>query len=236
VVADAGGDWYLIQWAASANFTVYHVDKELNLTELGKFAGNGFHSVDILDARFIAKDVLHFFWGDVVSDGNHLRMRCVDFDVKQKKWLHAREIYRLDQFVGSANEPTVFQLPDDSLHYLWRIDEGARHTEATGLYYQAEADGKTVKVAPGYEYRAVALGDRLLVCYTVEESPNKVFFRVIHHGAPGPVSEITVAKGRKYNLRSEDLLLHADKERLWFMNTVNTAALYELKIDEETKP
>ncbi len=124
------GAWYLVQGAP--HFTVYRVDGDLNLTLLGDFAGKGHHSTRILDARFISKDVLHLFWGDVLSSGNHLRMRCVDFDVKKRKWSHNREIFRLDQFVSSAADPTILQLEDESLHYLWKIDEGADEVSRPG--------------------------------------------------------------------------------------------------------
>jgi hypothetical protein len=233
VVADAEGAWYLVQ--GGPNFTVYQVDKDLNLTQLGNFAGKGHHSVRIADVRFIAKDVLHLFWGDVL-DGNHLRMRCVDFNVKTKKWLHDREIFRLDKFVSSANQPTVLQFKDGSLHYLWRIDEGANQGKATGLYYQAEADGKTVKVSNAYEYRAVAVGNRIVVCYTQEDSPEKVFFRVIQHGILGAESAIAAAKGRKNNLWSEDMALHAEFARIWFANTLARNTVYELKLVEAKEP
>jgi len=229
VVADPDGAWYLIRWSASDPFTVYEVDKELNLTRLGNFAGKGH-----LDARFISKDVLHLFWVDVLS-GNRLRWRCVDFDVKKQKWLHNREIFRLDKFTSSVSGPTVLQLKDESLHYLWRIEEGREQGEATGLYYQAEAEGKTVKVSSGYQYRAIAVGDRIVICYTLEDSPEKVFFRVINHGALGPVSEITAAKGRKHNLWSEYMLLSSESDRIWFVNTINRNTLYELKLVDTKK-
>ena len=227
VVAGPDGSWYLLNWPGSANFTVYEVDKELHLKRLGSFAGKGHHSVRILDARFISKDVLHLFWADVLS-GNHLRMRCVDFDVRRQKWLHNREIFRLDKFVSSANEPTVLQLKDESLHYLWSIDEGERRGEDTGLYCQAEADGKTVKVAGACQYRAIAVGDRIVLCYALEGSPEKVFFRVSHHGTLGPESKIEVAKGR--NLWSEYMLLHSEGDRIWFVNTLAANTVYELKL------
>jgi hypothetical protein len=83
VLADSDGTWYLVQ--GDPHFTVYQADRELNLTRLGDFPGKGHHSTRIVDARFISKDVLHLFWGDVLPRGNHLRMRCIDFDVKQKK-------------------------------------------------------------------------------------------------------------------------------------------------------
>jgi len=235
VVAGPDGGWYLVNWRFGTDFTVYRVDKELNVTQLGNFKGKGHHSIDILDARFISKDVLHLFWGDVLFSDNYLRMRCVDFDVKKQKWVHAREIFRLDKFVSSANEPAVLQVKDESLHYVWKIDEGAAQTKATGLYYQAEADGKTVKFSDGYEYRAIAAGDRIVVCYTLKDSPEKVFFRVIQHGILGPVSEITAAKGRSHNLWSEDLLLYWEPDRIWFMNTLATNALYELRIVDAQK-
>jgi hypothetical protein len=234
VVADTD-NWYLIQ--GSPNFTVYAVDKDLQLTRLGNFSGRGFHSIRVADACFPAKDVLHLLWGDVISPGdNHLRMRCIDFDVRQQKWLHNREIFRLNTFVSSANEPTVLQLKDHSLHYIWRVDEGAKKGEATGVYYQAEADGKTVKIGSEFQYRALSVGDRIVVCYTQEEVPDKVYFRVIKDGTLGPVSEIEAAKGRSHNLWSEDMVLHADGDRIWFVNTLTRDTLYELKLAEATKP
>jgi hypothetical protein len=234
VVAEPDGAWFLIE--GGPKFTVYGVEKDLKLTRLGTFAGKGHHSVAILDARFISKDLLHLFWGDVLPGGNYLRMRCVDFDVKKEKWLHNREVFRLDRVVSSASDPTVLQLKGDSLHYLWRIDEGAKRGEATGLYYQAEADGKTVKICDGYEYRALAVGDRIVVCYTLDGSPEKVFFRVINHGALGPVSEITAGKGRKHDLQSEYMLLSTAAGRIWFANTLRRNTLYELRLVDTEKP
>ncbi len=234
VVADADGAWYLVRWSAGADFTVYQIDNELNLTPLGNFKGTGRHATRILDARCIAKGVLSFFWGDVVS-GNHLRMRCVDFETRTRKWLHARELFRLDKFVSSASSPTVLQTKDGALHYLWRISEGADGGRATGLYYQAEADGRTTKIAGAHEYRAITVGDRIVVCYTLEASPEKVFFRVLHHGAPGPVFELMAAKGQKDNLWSQDLVLYAESNRLWFVNTLSRNTLYELEMVETVK-
>jgi hypothetical protein len=228
VVTDSDGAWYLIQGAP--DFKVYQIDNDLKLTRLGSFTGKGHHSTHILDARFISSDTLHLFWGDVLSGGNHLRMRCIDFDVKKRTWLHNREIFKLDEFVSSANEPTVLKLKDDSLHYLWRIDEGANRGEATGLYYQAEAESKSVKVANGYHYRAIAVGHSVVVCYTLLRSPDKVYFRVLHYGAPGPVTELTVAKGREHNLQDEYMALYAETDRIWFVNTLAPNTLYELKL------
>jgi hypothetical protein len=228
VVADPDGAWYLIE--GGPNFTVHRVDEGLNLTRLGNFTGRGHHGVDIADARFISNEVLHLFWGDVLPRGNHLRMRCVDFDVKRRKWLHDREVFRLDKFVSSAARPTVLQLEDESLHYLWKVDEGAKPSEATGLYYRAEAEARTVKVAAAREYRATAAGDRIVLCYTLDGSPEKVFFRVINQGAPGPVSEVPANKGRKDSLSSEYMQLYAGSDRIWFVNTLRKDRLYELML------
>jgi hypothetical protein len=228
VIAAADGGWYLVQ--VGPEFTVYRIGQGLTPTRLGSFPKRGHHSIRICDARFIAGDVLHLFWGDVLTSGNHLRVRCIDFDVKQKRWLHDREIFRLDRFTSSANEPTVLQFEDGTLHYLWRVDEGAKPGDATGLYYQAESDVQTVKVAKGYDYRAANVGDRIVVCYTQRDAPEKVFFRVILHGTAGPVSEIEAAKGRTHPLSSEDMVLHADAGRLWFVNTLARNTLYELEL------
>jgi hypothetical protein len=234
IVADPDGVWFLIQ--GGPRFTVYQVDQDLKLTRIGEFAGKGHHTIRIQDARFISKDVLHLFWADVLPTGNFLRMRCVDFDVKKQKWLHSREIFQLDKFVSTASEPTVLQLKDDSLHYLWRIDEGATRGDATGLYYQAEADGKTVKISNAREYRAIAVGNLIVVCYSTTESPEKVFFRVINHGALGPASEFTFAKGEEHNVDTEYMVLYAESGRIWFANTLTRDTLYELKLEDAKNP
>ncbi len=234
VAAQPEGDWYLIQSAPLGS--IYQVDGDLKLTKLGEFPGKGQHTIGMLDARFIAKDVLHLFWGEVLSGKNHMRMRCVDLDVRTRKWSHNREIFRLDQFVSSADEPTVLQLEDGSLHYLWRVKEGPEPGEATGLYYQAESEGKTEKISSSYEYRAVLVGNLIVLCYTLAESPEKVFFRVINQGALGPVSEITAAPGRSDPLRIEYMILKGESDRIWFMNTLTMNALYELKLQDMKKP
>ncbi len=234
VVADPDGAWFLIRHGPEC--TVYQIDRKLQLVPVGKFARRGHHSIRIADARFLSKDVLHLFWADVLPQGNQLRMRCVDFDVNARRWLHNREIFRLDTFVGDASEPAVLELKDGSLHYLWRVDEGAKHGEATGLYYQAEADGKTVKVGSGYRYRAAAVGDGIVVCYALDDSPEKVYFRVIHHGTVGPSSEITAARGQKHGVFSECMLLHAESDCVWFMNTLTRNTLYELRLVDAKTP
>ncbi|HZZ82535.1 MAG TPA: hypothetical protein VFE62_28810, partial [Gemmataceae bacterium] len=227
VVPDPSGNWYLISGAPRC--TVHRVTDELKLVAIGEFAGRGHHNTDVLDACFLSRNVLHLFWGDVLAGGNHLRMRCVDFDVTDKKWLHDREIYRLDKFVSSANRPTVLQLANGSLHYQWHVNEGERPSAASGLYYLAESENKQIKLANSYQNCAVRAGDHIISCYTLDNAPDKVFFRVISHGVPGPITEIVASKQA---LWTENLLLHFDGERIWFMNSLATQALYELKLSD----
>lgn len=234
VASDPEGAWYLVQ--GPPRFAIYRIEGNLKLTHLGDFAVRGHHTIRIADARFISKHVLHLFWGDVLPRDNHLRMRCIDFDVIERTWSHDREIFRLDQFVSSAEDPTVLQLADRSLHYLWKVDEGQHRGEASGLYYQAEADGKTEKLSGAIEYRAIAAGNVVVVCYTLGGSPEKVFFRVINRGVVGPVSEIVAAEGRRHPLRSETMLLDVDSDRIRFLSTLTTNALYELKLQDATGP
>ena len=228
VIADAVENWHLVE-GGHTKITVYRADKDLNLTRLGDFAGKGYR------ARFISNDMLHFFWAGSPYRKTGLSLRCVDFDVKHQKWLHKREILQLDKFVY-ANNPTVIQLKDESLHYFWGISEGAKPTEATGLYYQSEVDGKTVKIAQGYDFQAIAVGNRIIVCYVHRDVPEKVFFRVINHGAVGSVSEVTVNKGRDYSMWSENMLIHAESDRIWFVNTMTENTLYELKMVDAKMP
>jgi hypothetical protein len=74
------------------------------------------------------------------------------------------------------------------------------------------------------------------VCYSLKKAPDKVYFRVIRHGAPGPVTEITVAKGRDYYLWAEDMALYAEGDRIWFVNTLLPNALHELKLVDAKRP
>jgi hypothetical protein len=141
-----------------------------------------------------------------------------------------------ERLVSSAHDPTVLQLEDKTLHYLWKVNEGYKPGPATGLYYQAEADGKSLKVASGHEYRAVNVGNRVVVCFTQLNQPDKLSFFVIRHGIAGPVTEIEVAKGREHNLWSEDMVLYADGDRIWFVNTLASNTLFELRLVESQTP
>ena len=229
VVDDQEGGWLLI--VGGPQFTVFRVEADLSLTPLGSFEGEGFHSTNVLDACMIVPGVLHCFWGDVIEPGdNHLRMRCVDFDLRRKTWFHDRVIQRIDEFVSSANRPRVVQLADKTLHYVWRVDTGQRKTKSAGTYYHSESHGKTIKVSDGYEFSAAPCGNRLIVCSSDDAAPNKVFFRVIHNGTVHAPTEIAIGKNREHGLGLEYMALAADADRIWFMNTLATNVVYELRL------
>src|SRR5262249_26523049 len=97
-------------------------------------------------------------------------------------------------------------------------------------------DGRTERIPVGREYRAIAVGNLIVLCYTLAESPEKVFFRVINQGSPGPVTEIPAAGGRASRLRAESMLLGADSGRIRFMNTLMMNTLYELKLEDSKTP
>lgn len=229
IVDDQEGGWLIV--VGEPRFTVFRVEAELGLTALGSFEGEGHHSTNVLDACMIAPGVLHCFWGDVVED-NNLRMRCIDFDVQRKIWLHDRVIQRIDEFVSSANRPKVVQLADKSLHYIWRVDTGQRKTKAAGTYYHSESHGSTVKVSDGFQFSAVPCGNRLICCLTDGAAPNKVFFRVIHNGIADAPTELTIATDRENELWLDTMALAADGDRIWFMNTLDTGVIYELRLSD----
>src|SRR5262249_13691468 len=79
-------------------------------------------------------------------------------------------------------------------------------------------------------------GDRIVVCYTLRSAPDKAFFRVIRHGALGPVTELTIAKDWKHNLSSEYMVLYSEADRIWFVNTLEPNRLFELKLVDTQTP
>jgi hypothetical protein len=234
VVAGPDGVYYLIHWRGGSAFTVFQADQDLKLIRLGDIKRR--QSWGIFDGLFISNDVLHLLCTG--EEPHQAGLRSLDFDLRQKRLLHNREILRLDKHNVWKGE-TVLQLSDGSLHYMWgtwdRGNDAEKNAAArTALYYQSEADTTTVKVADGCHYRAVTLGDRIIVCYTLEKAPDKVFFCVIRHGTVGSVSEITAAKGREHNLWSEDMAFYSEGERIWFMNTLRPNTIYEMKLVDAT--
>src|SRR5262249_15630264 len=103
-------------------------------------------------------------------------------------------------------------------------------TKSAGTYYHSEALGKTIKISDGYQFSAVPCGNRLVVCTSDEASPNKVFFRVIRNGTIHPPTEITIAQDRKHDLWLEYMAIASNADRIWFMNTLATDAIYELRL------
>lgn len=234
VVPTANRKWWLIK--GSPRFELFKIDERLSLIPYGSFAGRGHHTIQVADAKFIAKDVLHIFWGDVLSLGNPLRVRCVDFDVAGNNWIHDREIARFDGFVSSANHPVVLQFPDKSLHYVWRVDEGLGGKDGRGLFYQAESDGKTVKVSDSHQARAIAVGDRIVVAYSNEAAPNKVFFRVINRGSVGPATELVIGEKREHNLSLTEMAFGADGNRIFCASSAMKDAIFEFRLADAAQP
>jgi hypothetical protein len=232
------GSWFVIQ-DRSGFFVIHRVDKDLKLAEVGKIRRR--QSSGLLDARFISKDVLLLFAWD--EEKSQVRLRSIDYDTKERQVLHNREMLRLESGVEPYHG-TVVQAADGSLHYLWgtwdRRDasdpKSTKRDRLAGCYYQTETDAVTVKAGDGYHHRAIGLGDRIVVCYTQENSPDHMYFRVIRHGTLGPVTEVTIAKGREHNLWAEYMVLHAELDRIWFVNTLAPDTLYELKLVDAREP
>jgi hypothetical protein len=237
IVPASDGSWYVIQ-DRSGFFVIHHLDKDLNLAEIGKIRRR--QSARISDALFISSNGLHLF--TTSEEDAHVSLRSIDFDTKERKVLHNREMHRVDRF--TLGEGLFLQLQDGTLHYLWSLEyqrdddepTGKEGDKPNGIYYQAEADSTNLKVGDGIHYCAISVGDRIVVCYTKETAPNKAYFRVIRHGALGPVTEVTIDKDRKHSLWTEDMILHAEADRIWFVNTLAPNGLYELKLVDTTKP
>jgi hypothetical protein len=77
----------------------------------------------------------------------------------------------------------------------------------------------------------IALGSKMVVCYTLEDKPNKVIFRVIQDGTLGPETAVTIARVREHNLWGKYIVLvSAGKDLLWFVNTQEVNTFRELKL------
>jgi hypothetical protein len=238
IVPAPDGSWYVIQ-VRSGFFIIHRVDNDLRRAEIGKIRRS--QSSGVSDVRFISKAILHLFaW----SEGNaHVSLRSIDFDAKERKVLHNREVVRAERFIDFGGGPFL-QLQDGTLHCFWSLNyrrdgagpKGKGQAKPNGIYYQAEADATPRKVADGDHYRAIAMGDRIVVCYTQESAPNTAFFRVIRHGALGPVTAVTIDKGRENNLSEDYMVLYADAERVWFVNTLAPNTLHELRLVDAPKP
>jgi hypothetical protein len=240
-LCSADGSWYLVVWHGNLpqrfEVSVYALDEKLHPTLVGTHHSAGV-AEDVLDAGFSTVDTLHVVWGDIEhaiapkARDNWLRLRTIDLDVRKGRWLNEQEIWRLDRSVGVA--PALHIGQDGSTHYVWEIREGQRKSPASGLFYQAKGTGETLKLADNYNgFKSLMVGKRIVVCYTEEDSPDKVYFRVIQDGRPGPVASITLARPRTHALWGKYVVLgNNGEDSFWFVDTLDINHLYELKVVE----
>lgn len=223
VVPVSDGTWYVVQ-NQSGFFNLHKLDNDLRFTALSKFRGR--ESADTLDARFISRTTLH-----ILAQSTSDSLRAIDFDVKELRMVHNREMLGAEPRVVNG---MILQASDGSLHYLWGIRgrRDSKNVTVDKLYCQAEAKSAILKVGDSYHFRATALGDRIIVCYTNKHAPNQVSVRVIRNGVLGPVTELPIAKNREHNLWSEDMVLHAERDQIWFVNTLQPNTLHELKVSD----
>ncbi len=137
-----------------------------------------------------------------------------------------------EQTITSSVSPSVHILGDGSTHYLWKVDEGEHKTTASGVFYQAKEAGQTIKIAETYNgFKSLVVGDQIVVCYSLEKDVDKVYFRVIRDGKPGPVTSITLAQRPSYALWSDRIVLGSDSaDKFWFVDTLNASKLYFLEV------
>ena len=173
--------------------------------------------------------VAAFVLGDVDED-NHLRMRLLISTFIRKIWLHDRVIQRIDEFVSSASGPRSCSSPTRRSITSGMSIQATRQTKSVGTYYHSESHGKTIKLAEGVKFRAVPCGNRLVVCTTDDAAPKKVLFHVIHNGAAHAPTELAIANESDHGLYGHYLALAADSDRIWFMNTLATDVIYELRL------
>jgi hypothetical protein len=114
VAPTPAGAWHLIQTENEGFFSIYHLDKELRFTRLGRIRTRQLGP--LLNVRFLSHDVVHLF--SESEEKSRDGLRCLDFDVKERKLLHNRALVKLDKFISPCNG-TVLQFKDGTLHYLW---------------------------------------------------------------------------------------------------------------------
>jgi hypothetical protein len=234
-VTGPDGAWYLLVWEGSVyrgfDLSVFALDDQLRLKPLGKHHSSGHHSIGVVDAAFPKEGQLHVMWANVEPTDNWLRMLTIDLDVQKKTWSEEQEILRVDRFVSWV-KPAVILSKGGIVHYFWWIDEGQKKTDLSGLYYQGKGAGEPIKLAVSRQgFKATGVGDKLVVCYTLEDEPDKAYFRVIEDGKAGPALAVTLAHPSKHALWDEDYVLGTDADgRVWFVDTLDIDTLYELKI------
>jgi hypothetical protein len=177
--------------------SVHAVDDRVRLSLLGEHRSTGHHSIGVLDAAFVSSTRLHVIWGNVEPGVNArlgmnwLRLLSTDFGVQNKMWSGERDLWRLGRFISSAS-PRLHVLEDGGIHYLWAIDS-EQNEAAGGIFYQARDEGETLELAESNRGFKSLSGDKpIVVCFTLESEPQKMYFRVLGAGKPGPVTSITL--------------------------------------------
>jgi len=231
-VGDADGSWYLVRWAG--DLAVYRVDveKEFDLEALGFHEGLGYHRYGVVDACLRAKGILHCIYAQVEEAIaiRRLRFHAVDFDIAKKSWSERRTLFDQNDSVSSAH-PRVVML-EGKPHYFWSIDWRKDKTPGGGLHYLADGKTTSVRLADSRQFEVLAIGKKIVVCYTIEGKIDQVFFRVIEAGIVGPESSVKISNRYDYSLWGEDMVLgNAGRDRLWFVNAKEINKFYELKIE-----
>jgi hypothetical protein len=213
---------------------VYALDDDLNPTFITKHEG-----IKVAEAAFTTKDRLHILWREHLAElgfqrrGGWLRLRTIDLNIGNKQWIEGEEVCRLDRFVY-LRSAAVHVMNDGSTHYLWHVDEGRTHTSASGLFYVAMGTGKTIKLADSNKgFKSLIVGDQIVVCYSLENDPEKVYFRVIRNGTPGPATALKLGLSPSHALWGDRLVLGSDTNAsFWFVNTLDINTVYQLRVVE----
>jgi hypothetical protein len=215
-ICSPDGKWYLLvaeSRAGASGLAVYALDDELRPTLIVRYQGANHENIKVADAAFVTKNRLRIVRREHLAElgfqrrSGWLRLRTMDLDIDKKQWIEGEEICRLDRFVSLASA-AVHIMNDGSTHYLWHVDEGQTHTSASGLFYAAMDGGKTIKLADSYEaFKSVVVGDQIVVCYSLEYDTDKVYFRVIRNGFPGPATALKLSRTPSHSLWGDRLVL-----------------------------
>ncbi len=247
-ICSPNGAWYLlvIDWDSwdNSRLSVYSVNSRLQLSHLGTHRSWREDEFRSFAAAFDTKRRLHIVWRGSEPElapgvrENWLRLRAIDLDVQTKVWSAEREVWRLDRSVG-AGVAGLHVLEDGSTHYLWTVHddrrsvkEERRRTTVSGLFYQAKDTGPTIKLAERQRgCDSLVVSGQIVVCYTLENEPEKVYFQVLREGRPGPATAITLVRRPKRGLGGGSMVLGSDKgQNFWFVNTLDPGTLYLLEV------
>lgn len=232
------GVWYLLVWDASSRIgfklDVYEMNDKMELSRIAQYNGPGHHEIETLSAIFISQDVMHFIRADVNPRDNWPRLLTFDLNVKDKKWSKEKEIFKHNDFVGSIRPEVLFL--NDQYYYFWEIDEGMNKTELSGVHYRYTPTGKTVKVAAGtHGFKTLPVDGKIVFCYSMEEDPKNIYFRVIYKGSVGPPVAIKLDSPRKHSLWGHSFVLGNSSDAkltFWFVNTFDMNTFHKMKIIE----